>query len=327
MKESILVIGGSGFIGSNLINILYREHKVINIDKKNSSGFPEITRLADIRDLDSLRSAITKSDTVILLAAEHADNVSPISLYYDVNVEGTKNVISLCEETGVSTIIFTSTVAVYGLNKPVSTESSQTEPFNDYGRSKLQAEKLLEDWYSRDKSNRNLIVIRPTVVFGPGNRGNVYNLLKQIISGRFIMIGDGRNLKSMCYVDNIAQFIKFCICKKLSGYHLFNYVDKPDLLTKELVSIVKSLAHKKVPSFKIPYNVGMLLGYSLDVVSKVSRKKFPISSIRIKKFCSNTVYSSEHLVKTGFEAPISIKEGLKATIKSIQMEEGVVLSS
>ena len=147
--------------------------------------------------------------TVVLLAAEHRDDVSPTSLYYDVNVQGTQNVLEAMDVNGVTNIIFTSSVAVYGLNKENPDEDHPADPFNHYGKSKWQAEEVLRAWYNKDPINKSLTIIRPTVIFGERNRGNVYNLLRQIASGKFLMVGKGANCKSMAYIKNIVAFIKF----------------------------------------------------------------------------------------------------------------------
>lgn len=81
---------------------------------------------------------------MVLLAAEHKDNVTPASLYYTVNVEGTRNTLQAMESNGVARLVFTSSVAVYGLNKDNPSELHPADPFNDYGRSKWQAECMLQ---------------------------------------------------------------------------------------------------------------------------------------------------------------------------------------
>lgn len=87
--------------------------------------------------------------------------------------------------------------------------------------------------------------MRPTVIFGEGNRGNVYNLLNQIANGKFMMIGSGDNQKSMSYIGNIIAFIKFMIEEKQTGYNVFNYVDKPDFTTNDLVHHTGQILNKK----------------------------------------------------------------------------------
>ena len=166
------------------------------MDKRLSQTFPDKTRIADVRDIDALRKMV-EGDVIINLAAEHRDDVTPRSLYDEVNVEGAKNVCRVAQEKWINKIIFTSSVAVYGFAEPNTDEKGKFAPFNDYGRTKMLAEQVYKNWYEKDPDNRCLVIIRPTVVFGEQNRGNVYNLLNQIAKGHFIMIGNGQNKKSM----------------------------------------------------------------------------------------------------------------------------------
>lgn len=116
MLKRVLLIGASGFVGTRLIETI-GEKRCINIDKQNSSRYNNITLIHDIRN-DGIDVAIShQPSSIVLLAAEHRDDVSPISLYYDVNVQGTKNVLDAMDHKGIKSIIFTSSVAVYGLNK------------------------------------------------------------------------------------------------------------------------------------------------------------------------------------------------------------------
>ena len=178
--KKILVIGGSGFVGSRLISEL-DNIKCENLDKNKSPFYSKITTIGNITNIKEIK--ISKSIShVVLLAAEHRDDVSPISLYYDVNVEGTKNVLRAMDVAGVKNLIFTSSVAIYGLNKNNPNEYHKPDPFNHYGKSKLQAELVIKEWYENDSTNKSVTIIRPTVIFGERNRGNVYNLLKQISS-------------------------------------------------------------------------------------------------------------------------------------------------
>ena len=202
-----VVIGGSGFIGTRLCDRLANEQvPFLIVDKKQSLSYPSYTKLGDVRSLEKLREVVPESNFIINLAAEHRDDVKPKSLYDEVNVGGAKNISQVAREKGINTMVFTSSVAVYGF-APVGTgESGELCPFHDYGRTKMEAETVYKDWQKEDREHRTLVVVRPTVVFGERNRGNVYNLLKQITSGRFAMVGKGDNIKSMAYVENVAAF-------------------------------------------------------------------------------------------------------------------------
>ncbi len=308
----ITIIGGSGFVGSHLVQQV-GEEKCLIYDKKESPFYKKIHHYCDIRRVETIE--INKSTKVlVLLAAEHKDNVSPSSLYYDVNVQGTKNVLDRMDDLGIKNLIFTSSVAVYGLNKSNPDENYPVDPFNHYGKSKWEAEKIIKDWYEQDSIGKSVTIIRPTVIFGERNRGNVFNLLKQISSGKFLMIGKGQNMKSMAYVGNVVAFIKDRIEKKEPGYNVFNYADKPDFNMIELSSVIEKKMKLSIPKIKIPYWLGMLVGYGFDLLAFLTRKKLSISSVRVKKFCATTQFDATKAHST-FKAPYTLEEGLSNTLE------------
>lgn len=309
---NICIVGGSGFVGSKLISIL-DNFNVYNLDKQKSIFFNSITRIADVRIKSQLDFKKT-TKAVVLLAAEHRDDVSPHSLYYDVNVQGTKNILEKMDEQNIKNLIFTSSVAVYGLNKLNPDENHDADPFNHYGKSKWKAEQVIKDWYNNDPKGKSITIIRPTVIFGERNRGNVYNLLSQISSGKFLMIGNGQNKKSMAYVDNVVSFIKNKIEHLESGLNIYNYTDNPDINMIKLVDIIEKTTNVKIPSIRIPYFLGISIGYCFDFLSKISGSKFSITSVRIKKFCSTTQFNSSKAHKS-FKPPFTLTQGLNRTLE------------
>ncbi len=312
----LIVIGGSGFIGTRLSRLLMCAAADFNIvDKAVSETYPAQTLIADVTTIESLRVAIKESAVIINLAAEHRDDVRPLSLYDDVNVGGARNVCTVAREKKVETIIFTSTVAVYGFARLNTDESGQIEPFNDYGRTKYEAEQVYKAWQAEATDVRTLVIVRPTVVFGEQNRGNVYNLLRQIASGKFIMVGDGKNRKSMAYVENVAAFLQYATTSFKPGVHIYNYIDKPDASMNALVGTVNRMLGKPEQiGFRLPYAVGYAIGKCFDVLAAIIGKKFAISSIRVKKFCSNSVFETS-LGNTGFVPPVPLAEALEKTVR------------
>ncbi|WP_342071504.1 NAD-dependent epimerase/dehydratase family protein [Yoonia algicola] len=311
----ITVIGGSGFIGTYLCK-LFAENRIgfEIIDLKKSRMFPDQTKIADIRNLKELRESIT-GDRIVHLAAVHRDDVKDKSLYYETNVDGTENVSQIATEKNISTIVFTSSVAVYGFAPPNTGEAGSIRPFNDYGKSKRAAEEVLLKWQSASSSTRALSIIRPTVVFGLGNRGNVYNLFNQIYSGVFLMVGQGKNVKSLAYVENVSAFLDYSLRMK-GGCHIFNYVDKPDLDMNQLVNHIRgTLKGKSGVGPRLPYWLALGLGSILDLAAKISGKTFPLSEIRVRKFCADTHFSSSIHALEDFEAPFQLVAALDQTLQ------------
>jgi nucleoside-diphosphate-sugar epimerase len=313
--KKIVIVGGSGFIGSRLCQRLTVSQDIdfLVIDKVPSNFFRHKTKIADIR-FKINPNLIGTSEVLINLAAEHRDDVRPLSLYDEVNVEGARNVCNMANQLGIDKIIFTSSVAVYGFAPLGINESGTIAPFNDYGRTKWEAEQVYKKWQAEDSKNRTLVIIRPTVVFGERNRGNVFNLLRQIASGKFIMIGDGLNRKSMAYVENVAAFLEYSLSFK-PGIHIYNYIDKPDLTMNALVASVNNLLGKSDEAkFRLPFFLGLLIGSCFDFVAKITGKKYLISAIRVKKFCANSVYESA-TESTGFIPPVTLMEAIGKTVR------------
>lgn len=311
----ITITGGAGFIGSRVCKGLSDEkHSFRIVDIKAHPEYPEAMSLTDIRDIEALSEGVT-GDTIIHLAAIHTDNVSDVSKYDETNVTGTANVCEAARRNGINQIVFTSSVAVFGFAEPDTDEDGPIDYFNDYGRTKYEAEQLLRAWQAEDPG-RSLVIVRPTVVFGEGNRGNVFNLFNQIYQNRFVMVGDGKNRKSIAYVGNIERFIRKC-CDFDSGVHIFNYIDKPDLDMNTLIGKVRqSMGKSQGVGIRIPKIVATVVGGIADGVEKVAGKKFVISSVRVKKFTMNTCFASRAHDVDGFTAPYSLDEAIDCTIEA-----------
>ena len=309
----IAIIGGSGFVGTRLIDLLQDTHIVTNIDKRQSDFYPNLTHVVNVLDKCKLQDVLAGHDAVVLLAAEHRDDVTPVSLYYDVNVQGMRNTLEAMNVNGIKQLVFTSSVAVYGLNKNNPDEMHPADPFNHYGKSKWEAEGVLREWM-KSHADWQVGVLRPTVIFGERNRGNVYNLLQQIAHGRFLMVGKGENVKSMAYVGNVVALIRFLLEREQAGMEVFNYTDKPDMNMNELVALVGHVLDKHIPSVHFPYWLGMCGGYCFDVLAWLTRRKLAVSSVRVKKFCATTRFDSNKVVSLGFQAPYTMEEGLQRTL-------------
>jgi len=310
----LVILGGSGFIGTRFADLLIRDGYSVCIgDIRQSSAFPEQWTHCDVLDAGSLQEAVQGADVIFNLAAEHRDDVRPLSRYYEVNVKGAVQVCDAARAAGIQKIVFTSSVAVYGFQPRPVDEDGPFEPFNEYGKTKLEAEGVYRAWAGEDPG-RTLVIVRPTVVFGEGNRGNVYNLLHQVASGKFLMVGSGENVKSMAYVGNVAAFLAHGLTLG-PGMHTFNYVDGPDMNTRDLIAHIRRCLGKTGDVLHIPKSIAMAGGHMLDMTARISGRTFPISAIRVRKFCESTQFRTERGHQTGFVPPYSLSEGLARTIQ------------
>jgi nucleoside-diphosphate-sugar epimerase len=318
-KNEVAIIGGAGFVGSRLTARLNKGSIVSNRYDIDLSNKEDTSLYCDVEDISSL-DQLDNVDTIINLAAVHRDDVRPLSRYDDVNVQGAVNVCEAARKHRINKIIFTSSVAIYGFAPADTDESGEPNYFNDYGRTKYLAEQVYKAWQLEDPKSRTLVIVRPTVIFGEGNRGNVYNLLRQIASRRFLMVGDGTNRKSMAYVENVVAFIEYSLSLE-PGLHIYNYIDKPDFDINTLISGArKTLFGKNNVGLRLPGFVGIALGYVADLAAMIIRKPLPVSSIRVKKFMGTTQFTSS-VSDTGFVPPVSLEEGLARTLRYEFMED------
>lgn len=343
---TVTIIGGSGFVGTRLTARLLEKGYTVKIaDKRKSVTYPDLWIRCDVRNagdevnefpesltdataapgaaeeaakaqpMHSMNEVLKGSDVVINLAAEHRDDVTPKSLYDEVNVQGSENICKACTALGIHKIIFTSSVAVYGFAPVGTDETGEINYFNDYGRTKYLAEGKYRDWLSTDSAN-SVVLIRPTVIFGEQNRGNVYNLLRQIAGGHFPMVGKGTNRKSMNYVENVVAFLEYELTHDSEGgEHLYNYCDTPCYDMNHLVmDVYKALGTPKTKLVHWPYWLAYFGGLCFDLLAKITHKKLVISSIRVKKFTQDTYFVGNNILKTDFQAPVPLAEGLQRTI-------------
>ncbi|MEO7326417.1 MAG: NAD(P)-dependent oxidoreductase [Dokdonella sp.] len=310
----LVVLGGSGFIGSRLVDQLLRQgHDVRNIDIAPSAMHADRTTRADVRDASAMREVLTRCEAVINLAAAHGDDVQPVSLYDEVNRVGAQNIVRAARENGVPRIVFVSSAAVYSPGQALADESSALLPATPYGCSKASAEAVYVEWANADLARHSLTMLRPCVVFGEGGRGNVHRLIEQIRRQRFVMIGRGSHRKSIAYVGNLVDFL----CTQIDnpcGVHVCNYADQPDLTTRELVDMIRRLLPQgALDRVRVPYALALAAGYLLDAVA-LTRGRPAVARTRITKFCSDTRLATTTLARTGFRAHTSHSEALARAV-------------
>jgi nucleoside-diphosphate-sugar epimerase len=317
---SYCVTGGAGFIGQRLVSRLLDAGATVRVLDLEAAADPRAESvIGSILDPDAMARALRGVDTVFHLAAVHADDVRPSTHYYVVNVEGTRALLKACSVSDVRRLVFTSTVAVYGLQLDGADEDAPPVPFNDYGASKLQAEQVVAHWATADDRNR-AVIVRPCVVIGPGNRGNVHKLFNQIRRRGPLVIGNGANRKSMAYVDNVADFLLHCGTAN-SQLALYNYADKPDLSTAELVTMVAPALGHAESVRHVPYLLALAIGYLCDAVAWVTRRRFAVSAVRVRKFCASSVIDSSRALTSGFEPRHSLTDGVQAMLAAMTDEK------
>jgi GlcNAc-P-P-Und epimerase len=214
-RETALVFGGSGFIGRHLLAALVQQGKnVVSADiVPLDPPVPGVLSvICDVRRTipENLVPADLggRADLVYNLAAIHRTPGHPDREYYDTNVSGALNVTAYCRVTGVQRLFFTSSISIYGPSEGPKDEASPPAPESPYGWSKLQAEEIHKLWQGENTSRR-LVIVRPAVVFGPGERGNFTRLANALKRRMFLYPGRRDTIKACGYVDELVSTLEF----------------------------------------------------------------------------------------------------------------------
>lgn len=321
----ILITGGGGFIARHFVERMSREGVALTLfDLLPPEWDPGSARvvIGDVRDREALLRAAPGCDAVLHLAAAHHDSGISPQTYYDVNEGGARTLCSVLDDLRVGNVCFLSTVAVYGAAPEPRGEDTPPRPIGPYGASKLAAERVFQNWGDRGMGRR-VVVIRPPAVFGAGNFANMYSLIRQIDSGRFVQVGSGQNLKSLVYVENLVEATLLAWWRPgAPAFEIVNVVDKPDLTSRQVAEVL-SRALGKAPPRSIPLGLGLALGLPFDAFSLLTGRRLPISTARIRKYAAEqTKFEADKLARLGFRAGVGLEEGLRRMVEWYHREGG-----
>jgi len=315
-----ILIGGSGFIGQHFKEALKGEI-ILNLDINsgiNNSKYEYCDINLGINH--SIDLSIYEAVTVIHLAAVHFDFQKS---YYLTNITGTKNVLDwMSEQKNITNYVFFSSVATYGETIEEKDENDLQSPNNDYGKSKLEAEKIIIKW-GEINQNIKITIVRPAVVFGEYNFGNVFNFLKQIKSGLFAIIGNGKNIKSIAYAPNLVKSVIYAVNYISSNLFIYNYSDYPQLSIEQQSKILSALSRKRNP-IKVPLLLTKIITLPIDFLEKILGKDLKFNSMRIKKFTIPTYFNSDLIRNEGFNQEYAIEDAYKRTLDWIRNTPNIV---
>jgi len=309
-----VVFGGSGFIGRHLLAALVkRGHLVVSADIAPLD--PPIAgvraALCDVRRPipDELvpRSPGNAPSIVYNLAAIHRTPGHPDREYYDCNVSGALNVTTFCRDLAVPRLIFTSSISVYGPAEQAKHEDSSPAPESPYGSSKLQAEAIHRNWQS-ERDGRRLTIVRPAVVFGPGEHGNFTRLAQALRGRRFLYPGRRDTIKACGHVDELLATFDFADALG-RPFFLYNFCYPRDYSIAEICEAFHRVAGLPLPWGTLPYAGMRLAAQPFEWLAKVGIET-GIHRERIDKLVRSTRIEPRALAGAGYVFGTDLESGL-----------------
>ena len=281
-NKQILLTGGSGFLGSRLRN--YNSKLFFTLGRTSNSNVKvdlvqEIPSLNEFDNLERVIHAAGKAHSVPRDLAEEKE-------FYKVNLDGTRNLLKGIDEwvklndgrEYPKQFVFISTVAVYGLEEGIDISEDQVlEPTSAYGKSKLEAEKLVLDWGKVHEVN--ILILRLPLIFGFGAPGNLGAMEKAIKKGYYFRIGTGNAVRSMVDVEQLSDFLVNLNGSESGMYNLVSYHRS----FKEVEQIFSDKFHKRIKV--IPSWMAKFAAKLGDVIPG-----FPLNSYRLKKLESSLTF-------------------------------------
>jgi len=310
---NILITGSSGFIASHFINAPFcKYHEFFGIDICKSNNTQKIINLKNKINQNSLPKKI---DLIINLAAVHREPGHQPNEYFDTNILGAENITKFAEKVKCNHIIFTSSISPYGIEDKLKVEDTVPCPNTPYGSSKLAAEKIHIAWQNREIKNRVLTIVRPGVVFGKGEGGNMSRLVKLIHKNFFFYMGNKDIRKAGIYVKELVNQILWVhekqVKNKLPKITLFNATMWPNPSISDYVNTVKKVAgiNRYVPS--VPLWFLMSFGFAFEFFFKVIGKQNPFSPVRLRKLVRPNLVKPSFLLKNKYKPLYTLRSALE----------------
>lgn len=300
--QRVLITGGSGFVGRHLVKRLRvtRPHlEVRNLDVVSCVDLPSDRQHIGSLEDDGAYAGIPPVDAIVHLAAVSREPGFATRRYYETNAHGTAMLAKWAERMGVPRILFFSSISVYGRAELPTTENSLTAPETPYGMSKLLAEQELAHW--RQRNDATLGVVRPGVVFGPGDDGNFSRLARAVRRGWFVFPGRTDTRKAAIYVKDLVELTDWLLGHDFTDLTV-NAVYDQAATTAEIVEFMQRAMGRQ--SKRIVVIPESLARAGVGLLGLAESRKPPAERTfhqrRIDKLVSSSNIVSANLPKLGF---------------------------
>jgi nucleoside-diphosphate-sugar epimerase len=293
--KKILLSGATGFVGSNISKYLIDRNYCVDSIKIKSGIHPSI---------------LGNCDVFIHLAGKAHDvkDISDPSEYYLINSELTKNLYDDYLNSSTSTFIYFSSVKASADEvSGILLETDIPNPKTHYGKSKLMAEEYILS--KKIPESKRVYILRPCMIHGPGNKGNLNLLFHWVKKGYPWPLGAFDNQRSFCSIENVSFVVNELLTRTDIPSGIYNLADNETLSTNQLIKLIGQALHKELKIWNINPHVIRFFASVGDML------KLPLNSERLHKLTSGYVVSNEKLLKSlGKPLPMSAQNGMTHTL-------------
>jgi nucleoside-diphosphate-sugar epimerase len=318
----VLVTGGTGFVGAHLVRrLLCRGHQVRSLDI-NPGLFDEELRRAgatlltgSVTEAADVEAAMRGCDLVYHLASPFGDILQPNRAYWDIEVNGTRNVLEAAERLGVRRVIHCSTQGVHGIiTNPPGNEESPIAPRDYYCYSKVEGERVCQQFIAK---GMDIVIVRPTSVYGPGDIRGWLQLFRMVSKGWFLMIGSGSTLNHPVYVENLVDLFELSGTSPTAKGRVYLAGDEEAVTLTQLVKNVGSATGAQVRVLRFPWYGGAWCAAAvIEVVCKAVGVKPPVFRRRLSWYKTNRSFRIERAKQElGYNPRVALPEGLAHTAR------------
>jgi nucleoside-diphosphate-sugar epimerase len=320
MAKKVLVTGASGFTGGHLCRYLVQKGYEVRALVRGTSNVDGLKKLdleiayGDVTDPDSLEKTARGIETVYHIAALYRQENVPRNLFWEVNVNGTKNILEASLKSGVNRFIHCSTVGVQGeISNPPAKETHPYNPGDEYQRTKMEAEKLALRFFKENELPG--VIVRPVGMYGPGDT-RFLKLFRYIKNSKFIMFGSGKVLYHLTYIDDLVYGFVLCGEKREALGQIYNICGNEYTTLDQLVAIIAQALEVPVPNRRLPFWPLWTAAVLCEGICKPIGIEPPIYRRRVDFFRKDRAFDiSKAKKELGYEPMVDLKTGIILTVE------------
>ncbi len=325
--DNILITGANGFVGSKLCEkFLKKGYKIKALVRKTSNliflkPFEKKINIVygDIRDKDSIRKYFKNIDIVIHTAG-YASDWGKYSLFYDINVLGTKNVAELALEYNIKHFIHFSSISIYGFGNRVEADENTPIITNKYPYcvTKLEGERTVEHFMK--VFSLPATIIQPGQIYGPNDRTMSYKIIEALLAKKFAVCNGGRNLMSPLYIDNLTDAIYLVVKKRRKSIgKKYILTDDVKITWREFTTYFCDYLKAPFPIISLPGCMGRVVGYISEGIYKFFHISTPplVTLYRVDITCKDFNFTSKKIMKElGYKPDQNVKKNVEKTVEA-----------